>query len=180
VKGLGLDWLGTAGTKPAAGISPEPRTNQVVGQRVAVAQQELERAGVTVAAVEPYDPAKGGTNLLSFARTGGRIPRGQPVTLFEKDGVVKYYTVGAAPAPEVADLRRGLEATRTDVESAREELTSLRVELSEARRASGEALASREAEIASLRSSTERMAVELADLRGLRTEVDRLRGERPR
>src|SRR5690606_6304086 len=101
---LGGDWLATAGTRPAAGVSPAPRTKQVVGQRTPVAQRELEQAGITVAGVEAYDASRGGANLIDFAKTGGRIPRDRPVTLYEENGVVKYYAVAPAPAAGGADV----------------------------------------------------------------------------
>lgn len=201
LKMLGGDWFASAGTPSTAGVSPAPRTTEVVGQRTDAAVRNLENAGVLVTGVQPYDRTRGGSNLMDFVRGGGRIPKDRPVTLFEENGVVKYYSVAAAPVTadtsalnealvatraDVAATRADLERTRVDLDTARTRLdtigsaatdvATLRQQLEETKRTSAEALAVRDREIATLRSSMER---DLTDLRTLRTEFDAFRRTRP-
>jgi hypothetical protein len=200
-KMLGADLFTSAGAQSTAGVSPAPRTTEVVGQRADTAVKNLESAGVLVAGVQPYDRTKGATNLMAFLRSGGQIPKDRPVTLFEEDGVVKYYSVAAAPVTadttalnealvatraDVAATRAEVERTRADLDSARtrletigtaaQEVATLRQELEETKRTSAEALAARDREITTLRTKMER---DLTDLRTLRTEFDTFRRNLP-
>ena len=199
-KGFAGDWF----SSPVPGVparqqrqkAPEP--GQVVGQRVEVAQGELQAAGIEVAAVREYDPARGAENLLSFARIGGRVPTGQPLTLYQSEGVVRYYSVaerepgrdaeagrerdveaGPRPAPTgeprtPAPVERELDQTREALEETRSEVASLREEMERIRRESAEAVAVRDQELAELRTATETMREEVRSIDALRVDMDRL------
>jgi hypothetical protein len=193
LKTLTGDWLAARPAPAPPAVAPQPALNQVVGQRVEVATAELERAGVQVAAVEAYDPAAGRTNILSFAKSAGRIPTDRPLTLYEEDGVVKYYSVATPPTPEatVTEVSRlnaevvrltgaltELAQARDTLIATRNEVATLRVELDRTRKESGEALAAREREITELRKATETVRADVRTLETLRKDVDRIMRER--
>jgi hypothetical protein len=103
---------------------------------VADAQRELERSGVKVAAVEPYDPRLADRYLADYARTPVRLAPGSEVVIYERDGRAVFFAEKrTAPAvtidPEFEARIAGLEARKAaveDIAGAERELAELQAQ----------------------------------------------------
>ncbi len=103
-RGLTGDWLGARLNQVTAAPSLTRRQAGMVrhkdlyNQPVAEATRRAEAANVTVAEVEPYDPALGLRNLRKLDELPASMPPGQTIKLYQKDGIVRYYSVVKSPA----------------------------------------------------------------------------------
>ena len=103
---------------------------------VADAQRELERSGVKVAAVEPYDPKLADRYIADYARTPLRLAPGSEVVIYHRDGRAVFFAEKrTAPAvtidPEVEARIAGLEARKAaveDIAGAQRELAELQAQ----------------------------------------------------
>jgi hypothetical protein len=166
-KNLTFDWLGARRAAPVAKISRLPQSD-VVGQPVTAASSNVAGVGAVVAEVLPYDPSGGFTNVLRLARAPTRIEPGMRLVLYQDDtGIVRGYELArgagpAAPAPteEVMVLRAELAAARAEISRVETQATA--------------ALATRDSEIASLKTTTDTLRTQLRAVDKLRLDVDTL------
>jgi hypothetical protein len=111
------------------GLKKQAMLNAPVGD----ARRELDRAGVKVATIEPYDPTKADRYIADYARTPGRLAPGSEVVIYERDGKAVFFAEKrAAPAvaidPDVEARIAELEARKSrlaDVAEAQRELNEL-------------------------------------------------------
>ena len=80
-----------------------PQTD-IVGKDTSAVTQNLQKASVTVDAVEPYDPTTPGSNAAAILGAPANIPAGSHVVLYEQNGVVQYYTLTPKTTPVVQGL----------------------------------------------------------------------------
>jgi hypothetical protein len=180
---IAADWVGQAVAKAAAPMEPKDAVSgeEVVDEPVEEALKKAKEAQVE-AEVKAYDPAVGARNVVRATRAPLHLQPGSRVTFYEKDGVVRYYSVAERPPEAVETLRTELEAQRetlaevetlksrlremrTTLTSKDQELTALRGELEDVR----EKQASLEAAPELERVRT--METELEELRSFRDEV---------
>ncbi len=189
--GISTDWLTNRFTAPATSQGTRVGQNEVAGKPVAVAVQQFQDKQIEVAAVERYDPSKGLQNLQGLAQA--RLAPGAKVTLYEQDGVVRYYSVIAAdpPSRQVAEIRSELDAQKVqlqEVQTLRQTVTDVQGLLVQrdqevvTLRSQVQALESKQATLEKKRESTKlaEMETELKDLRSFRDEVRRFMEEHKR
>lgn len=164
------DWAKTAVIKPQTMTKGTTKYNEVVGKSVTEASSKLEAAKVSVAGVEAYNPAQVTANLRSVAQAPTRIPPGSEVTLFQQDGVVKYYAVREKTAVSASTTPSS--QITADIQSLKNSMLEMQA-----------LLAQKDAELVSLRGELQaieqkqttpqvaEMAAELQELRTFRTEV---------
>lgn len=142
--------------------TPQPATvkqDEVVGKPVDEAKTKLATNNVSVESVQPYDRSKGATNLIRLAEAPHSLQAGTNVTLYEENGVVKYY----APAEDVPEpvrnfLREEIKASSVemaDTSGLREDVKTLRTQFADTQTHQAAALAERDHQIASLRANVE-------------------------
>jgi hypothetical protein len=124
---VAADWAGQAIVQAAAPVEPKAvlTSEDVVGQSVEKARERAEKTGVVVAKVETYDPAEGAKNLLRVTQTPLRVPPGSQVTLYEQDGVVRYYALTEKPPEAVEVIRAELKAQKVTLAEVETLKTSL-------------------------------------------------------
>jgi hypothetical protein len=72
-------------------------TNSVVGQPTSVAQANLARNQVAVTDVKAYQPGANKESLIALTSAPLRLRADDKVTLYEENGVVRYYSVNKRP-----------------------------------------------------------------------------------
>lgn len=154
---LGTDWLGTVGTTRVAPETAPPQKRRVagsdiVGREAGSVKEKLEESGVDVRVVE-YDPKRLGKNLLNVSGTPRDVPAGSTVTLYQKDGEVRYFSRETAPAAG-------------DTRAIVQDLTDLRVSVLDQREAQDQ-----------LEAALERQKEVNEELLGARSEVEGLKEE---
>jgi hypothetical protein len=125
---------------------------------VSDARRELERSGIKVAAIEPYDPKLADRYIADYARTPGRLAPGTEVVIYERDGRAVFF----------AEKRRA-PAVAIDPEF------EARITVLEARKAAVEDIAGAERELAELQAQKTGILAELGAARG---QIEALRIER--
>ena len=126
--GISTDWLTNIFTAPPEPQGPRVGQNEVAGKPVAVAVKQFEDKQIEVTSVQRYDASKGLQNLQGLAQV--RLAPGAKVTLYEQDGVVRYYSVTGqeGPSRHVADIRSELDAQKAqlqDVQTLRQTVTDV-------------------------------------------------------
>jgi hypothetical protein len=152
--GAGRQILGdflTNAVSQTATVQPSViRQADIVGKNLEDVQKRFEEANVSVVAVQAYNPDEAGANLVRFVGTPPQLAAGSRVTLFERDGVVQYYSISRQ---SVADTTVQPVAT-AEAEILRREIVSLREEMERTRTESAKELAQRDAEIDRLKTAT--------------------------
>jgi hypothetical protein len=156
-KKLGTDWLGTVGTTKVAPETAPPQKKRVVGsdivgRDVGSVREKLEGSGVDVRVVE-YDPRRFRKNILDVSGAPRDVERGSTVTLYQKDGEVRFFSKEAAPTPG-------------DTEGIVRDLSDLRLTVRDQREAQGE-----------LEAAVEKQKEVNEELLGSRAEVETLKEE---
>jgi hypothetical protein len=163
--------------KATAPAAPAVKGNEIVGRPVDEAKTKLEGNQVGVREVLKYDPNKGATNLLRLAEAPNHLEPGANVTLYEENGVVKYYAPAEEiPAPIRTFLREEIKANTASLTdtASREDVVSLRGEIAEVQKRHEAALAERDTEIASLKGDVKEFSISretLTEATGLRQQV---------
>jgi hypothetical protein len=177
-RSLALDSI-KAGISQAAAPRQVVEQADLVGRPVEDARQKMEAANVGVAGVETYDPRQGLSNVIRFTQAPPVVQPGTRVTLYEENGVVRYYSVESGA---VQNLRAEVNAQQ----GALAEVQTLKTTVSELQNG----LAARDKELEALRGqvkdlqagpapadlqkATQRVAnleAELQDLRKFRDQV---------
>ena len=115
--GLVSDWAVNTVTRPSVPFQRVIKYTDVVGQPVADVTKQMADTNVAVAAVRPYDPAQGAQNVMLFTQSPQTITPGARVTLYEQNGVVRYYSL-EQPADAIQSVQAQLkeqQATLSDV-----------------------------------------------------------------
>ena len=73
--------------------APESRTSEIIGQSPEAASRNLEKQGVTVSQVKPYNPKPSDVSPRAVAGMLRRPPRGSQVVLYEQEGRVKSFSL---------------------------------------------------------------------------------------
>jgi len=160
---------------------PGVRKQALMDSPVKEAVSELERNRIQVGSVQEYDPSKATSYLAEFIATPQRIEEGSKVTLYEKDGRVKFYSVEKpAAGPPIMEIPESLKRDLHELERRKEILKDMsaldaQLEAAERRRADVVALDEIKTELKSLQR--EKSAVQ-AEVTTLRSQVDSLRTER--
>jgi len=136
--------------------------------------------------IERYNPARGTWNVVQLSKAPARLEEGQRVTLFEQDGVVRYYALAEEVAAPVKDLRAEVEANRmvlaenkAAVDEAlrlREEVNTLKEKIVRAETTHQEALTTRDKEIAELKAKARDFEAGLKTVGELKEQVAKLSG----
>jgi len=167
------------------------RTNEIVGQSTTVAQNNLARNQVSVTEVKRYEPGANKESLKVLAGAPLRVRPEDSVTLYEEDGVVRYYSVNkrvkdtSIDAATVARLDgevlalksqvTQLDIVRGDVEGIKTSFDRERAELSQqvaSVRTQVDDVTQLKAQLGELRQSA---ATKDAEIATLRQEVTRMR-----
>jgi hypothetical protein len=112
------DWAVNAMTQTAEPASKGAvAKDDVLDRPVEDVLKRAEEAQLKVA-VAPYEPGRAAGNLRRIARAPVNIPAGSEITLYEQDGVVRYYSLTERPSEPV-------EALRTELETQKEALTQM-------------------------------------------------------
>jgi hypothetical protein len=190
---VAADWLGAsldqATRPPMLSVSQD----RVIGQPVAAAQENLKAAEVS-SSVEPYDPARGLKNLQVFAGTPMDLQPGTKVTLYEENGVVRYYALTEETDARIAALRQEVDTQKLDIVALKGEagagvigparaaagtavpsadLETLRSEL----KAIQSQAAEKDKELGALRAKLEALEKkQSSDIRALRKDIDKKSG----
>jgi DNA-binding beta-propeller fold protein YncE len=133
-RGLTGDWLGSRIQK--ATVSPSfGQKTRVLGSRdlynkpVAEATRRAELANVTVAGVEKYDASLGLKNLVEVGKMPASLPAGESIKLYERDGVVRYFSVVKTPTVG----RIATASATADVATLQSKISAMETELAELR-----------------------------------------------
>lgn len=152
-------------------VAPEgTRNREVVGQSVQSAQGSLARSGAEVVAVRAYHPRLDSDTADALGSVPISIHQGDRVTLYEEDGVVRYYAVErrqrSTPA-NTDDIVR-IDGEVADLKKRAAELAQVRDEVSGIKGSGEQARAQIEQQQAAV-------ADQSAELVKLRAELVRLR-----
>ncbi|MGH9866927.1 MAG: DUF6519 domain-containing protein [Candidatus Polarisedimenticolia bacterium] len=160
--------LDTLLVPPVRAVGP----TEIMGKDLDDARTKLTDAGVVVAEVEAFDPARGAANLIEYTAAPLRLDQGARVKLVIKDNRVVSYARASDASPDLSELRQELEVNRAEIAKAapviedlrtrlddgrseavqlRSEIDALRGELLKSRQAYEESLATRDAQITELR-----------------------------
>lgn len=145
--------LGAAATRSVSEFAFEPigpngtRNREVVGQSVLSAQGNLARSGAEVSSVKTYNPRLDSATATALGLVPITVRQGDKVTLYEEDGVVRYYAV-----------ERGTRTTPADTQ----DITRLDGEVAELKTRASE-LARVQDEVSGLKGSTEQTRNQLAE-----------------
>jgi hypothetical protein len=179
-RGLTTDWVGSLFQER---VVDRPRRDKVVLAQsdlvnvpVAEAQRRAAAANVTIDNVVAYQPRQGAGNLRLLTEAPARLKRGERLTLYEQDGVVKYYAITPAPRVpaepgEVTTLQASVAELQSRLEERDAELASLRTQL--------RAVEETQATLVQPDPKIVEMEAELADLREFRAEVQRFMRRKP-
>jgi hypothetical protein len=141
---------------------------RIVEQPVARAEEALAAKDVEVE-VKPAAEAPRG-DLAVLTKGIQAPPTGGKVTLYEDQGVVRFYavepTAAPAPAPEVKRLSAELDKARGQITARDDQLRKLRSEV--------DALQRRQAQLEEAAPAIEEVTREVEELRTLKDEVRRL------
>jgi hypothetical protein len=152
-------------------IAPEgARNREVVGQGVPTAQANLRRAGAEVSAIKVYAPRLDSATADALGSVALSVRQGDRVTLYEEDGIVRYYTV---------------ERSKPTAPAATQDIVRLDHDVAELKTHAGE-LARVQDEVSGLKGSTDQARTQLdeqragaeaqsAELARLRAELGQLR-----
>lgn len=185
-KGMTTDWFtATVGKEEVAPLRLIEQ-GDIVGQPVERAREKFKQANVSVDRIERYDPTRGAWNIVQLSKSPVRLEEGQRVTLFEQDGVVRYYALAEEVAAPVKDLRAEVEANRkvlaenkAAVDEAlrlREEVNTLKENIARAETTHQEALTTRDKEIAELKAKAKDFEAGLKTVGELKEQVAKLSG----
>jgi len=133
-------------------IQPEKglRKTALVDQPVEAVRQSLGQRGVNVNAVQDYSAQSGLKRVIDFANTPEYLKTGDNVTLYQQDGVVKYYAIDPSPTAKTVST-----ATLVDSDAIITQLAEL-------------------AELAELNASKENLSQEVSDLQSKSQQVSEL------
>lgn len=101
------------------GVKKQAMLNAPAGD----ARRELEKAGVKVAGIEPYDPKEADRYIVEYARTPGRLTPGSEVVIYERDGRAVFFAEKRA-TPAVS-IEPGLEARIAELEARKDRLADV-------------------------------------------------------
>ncbi len=114
-------------------VAPEgTRNREVVGQNVQSAQSNLGRSGAKVVAVKPYHPRLDSATADALGSVAITVREGDQVTLYEEDGIVRYYAVERrkrSTPPDTGDIIR-LDGEVAELKTRAGELARVRDEVS--------------------------------------------------
>ncbi len=163
-------------TDTRTSVAPAPPAvsrDEVVGRSVDEAKRKLEANQIAVREVVKYDPSKGATNILRVAEAPSRIEAGAGVTLYEDNGIVKFYAPDADIPTSMRNLlREEIKASAGDTASLRAQVAELQQQLASAQKQTEAALAARDAEIAELRTTTKSFQSEFASISDFRKKLE--------
>ncbi|MGA9996589.1 MAG: DUF6519 domain-containing protein, partial [Pyrinomonadaceae bacterium] len=141
-------------------VTPPPasvKQDEVVGKSTDEAKAKLAGNQVIVKDVQPYDRSKGATNLIRLAEAPQSLEAGANITLYEENGVVKYYAPAEeVPAPVRNFLREEIKATSVemaDTTAIRADVKTLQTQLADTQKRQESALAERDNQIAILHAN---------------------------
>jgi hypothetical protein len=179
------DWAGSAVTTAITPMSKKAAVgkDEIVGQPVDQVREKAQEAQLTVK-VEMYDPGQGIKNALRVTQAPLRVPAGSEITLYEQDGVVRYYALTEKPPESVAAITAELKTQKealAGVETLKNNLSQMQQTLAlkdQELVAVREQLRALEAKQARLEAAPElakvgQMEAELKDLRTFRVEVEK-------
>ena len=172
-------------SKPEPTVEKEVAVqSDIVGKSVNSAKAKLERTGATVTKIEPFDESAGVANVIRAGAAPNRIPPQAEVTLFEENGVVKYYRVDSPRISIAVDRER--ESIQPDIGvaqpvDAQETITvpGLNARLEEMRSSilkkdnEIERLRVQVNELETARAQVNELETELKDMREFRKQVER-------
>jgi DNA-binding beta-propeller fold protein YncE len=155
--------------------------NDIVGQPSDQVIKQAEESGI-ITTVEAYDPSQGAKNLVRITQAPSRVAAGSQITLYEQDGVVRYYALTEKAPESVAAVRAELEtqkAALAEMETLKTSLSQMQQALEHkdqelvAMRGQMQALEAKQArlEAAPELAKVTEMEAELKELRTFRTEV---------
>lgn len=148
--------------KPATPPPASVKQNEVVGKPTDEAKATLATNKVLVKDVQQYDRSKGATNLIRLAEAPHNLEAGANITLYEENGVVKYYAPAEdVPAPVKEFLREEIKANTVelaDTTSIRADVKTLQAQLADTQKRQDTALADRDNQIALLRANVAEVA----------------------
>lgn len=188
--------VGDLGAKSLLGLKIKPiqpaatKDSEIVNQSSLQAEKSLAVHGIQVTEVKAVD-AKAANNLMNLKDYPLALRAGDKVTLYEENGVVKYYTltpktkVAGIDAAKVASIDEDVQAVKAQlraVETIRVEMDRIK-ETSQAAgetvgegakdiRAQAEEITKLQTELATLRKNT---AAKDAEIAKLRTDLDAVR-----
>jgi hypothetical protein len=90
---LAADWAVNRAEQPVERSRQKVLHSDVVGRPVDVAARQMQDARINVTRVQPYDPRRGAGNLIKFTQAPPVINPGTNITLYEENGIVRYYAV---------------------------------------------------------------------------------------
>jgi len=183
------DWAGTAFTEPVTRRRAVVTPGDVTGQPLERATKVLQEARVEVAGIEQYKPNALGTNLVRLPQAGLHLAPGTRVTLYEENGIVRYYAIAKARQPAleeieakvaaqattlagVATLKNSLVEMQNTLAQKDQELSALRTQLADV-----QARQSR-VEQTPARTKLAELETELQSLRSFREEVTKFMAEK--
>jgi hypothetical protein len=179
------DWAKAQTSQPAATTSQAIYHSDVVGQPVEVATKQMAEAKINVTRVQQYDPAQGASNVMRFTQAPPVIQPGRNVTLYQENGVVRYYAVendavviaqqasAVAETQKVAvadvqDLHNKVDLMQSTLANKGKQLSELQVQLDTQKTAVGD--------VQSLQSRVEQLQANLVEkdklLSALQTQAD--------
>lgn len=188
--------VGDLGAKSMLGLKIKPiqpaatKDSEIVNQSSLQAEKSLAVHGIQVTEVKAVDP-KAAKNLMNLKDYPLALRAGDKVTLYEENGVVKYYTltpktkaadIDAAKVASIDEDVQAVKAQLREVETIRVEMDRIK-ETSQAAgqtvgegtkdiRAQAEEISKLQTELATLRKNT---AAKDAEIAKLRTDLDAVR-----
>jgi hypothetical protein len=170
---VAADWIGAsldqATRPPVLTVSQE----KVMGQPVAAAQENLKAAEIS-SSVEPYDPSRGYRNLQVFTGAPVDLQPGAKVTLFEENGVVRYYALTEETDARIANLRLEVDAQKLDLAALRGEAGSGVMELTRAKAGAAVPSADLQTLLAELKAIQDQAAEKDKEMSALRAKLEAL------
>ena len=127
-----------------------PSEDTIINQDIEYVREKLEAQKVTVGEVQPYNPKLNTTSLKSIRYFPLNLKAGQQVTLYEKDGKVRYYSVVQDTKPahqtqaedgekahlqsQLDNVQKELATTQKTVEQKDEQIVKLKKDIASIKR----------------------------------------------
>ncbi|MCC7247440.1 MAG: hypothetical protein IT473_02345 [Lysobacter sp.] len=188
--------VGDLGAKSLLGVKIKPiqpaatKDSEIVNQSSLQAEKSLAVHGIQVTEVKTVDP-KAAKNLMNLRDYPLALRSGDKVTLYEENGVVKYYTLtpktkaAGVDAAKVVSIEEDVQAVKAQLR----EVETMRVEMDrikETSQAAGQTLGEGSKDIQAQAAEISKLQTELATLRKntaakdaeiakLRTDLDAVR-----
>ncbi|HKY01651.1 MAG TPA: hypothetical protein VJM53_03785, partial [Burkholderiales bacterium] len=170
-----------------------PRTGEVVGQDTQVAQANLAAKSIAVTETKTYSPGFNRESVRILSGAPSLLRAGDKVTLYEENGVVRYYSVDKPLSNQDVDAGAvtRLDGDVSELKTNMTRLDSMRTEVDQLRSTSESERAQLVAEVASVKTQVvevERLNKEVGELRQstatkdaeintLKEEIKRMREE---